>query len=90
MAESLQLGLCGLPVWHVDAGVLTKIELFTIKRRRVARAVTVRLSGIARRFTAYSASPQSGRKIVAHGASHGKIGPTPPKPRRGERNHDQM
>ena len=31
------------------------------------------------------ASPQSGRKIVAHGASRGKIGPTPRKPRKGRK-----
>jgi hypothetical protein len=32
------------------------------------------------------ASPRSGRKIVAHGASRGKIGPpTPPEPRKGRK-----
>jgi len=64
-AESRQLGLCGLPPWHVGAGVLIKIELlFTVKRRRVAKAATLRylaLSGIARRFIACTVSPQSGR-----------------------------
>ncbi len=48
------------------------------------------LGGLARKLPACPASPQSGRKIVANGASRGAIGPPPPSPFRGERNHDQM
>ena len=50
----------------------------------------LRRHSVPRRLTACQASPRSGRKIVAHGASRGKIGPPPhPSPARGERNHSK-
>jgi hypothetical protein len=37
-AESLRLGLCGFPLWHLTVGALITEELFNVKSRGIAKA----------------------------------------------------
>jgi len=80
----------------VRTGLSPPVTLHPVSRRRSYLWLRVivypkrTFTSPAQHLRSRDTSPRSGRKIVAHGASRGKIGPPPrPSPARGERNLDQ-